>query len=92
MPILGKRYPANEEEFNASLLSAQGETFDPSAASKRMKIPTPVTWETELSANGNTAANWRNLVMSKKLPFMAMLRNLRNMLITGVDPEVHETV
>ena len=58
-------------------------------ASKRMKIPTPVTWETQLSEKGNSADNWEELIRSRKLPFMAMLRNLRNMLITGVDPEVH---
>ncbi len=71
----------------ASNLGKGDEVFDPSAASKRMKIPTPITWETELSASGNTAENWKNLVMSRKLPFMALVRNLRYMIITGFDPE-----
>lgn len=89
MPLLGKRYPADLESFQKSRLSAEGE-FDPEMANKRMKIPTPVTWETTLSEKGNCADNWEDLIRSRKLPFMAMLRNLRNMLITGVDPEVHQ--
>jgi telomerase protein component 1 len=92
MSILGKRYPANEEEFATSSLAAQGEVFDPSQASKRMKIPTPVTWETEISANGNNAAVWENLIRTKKLPYMAMLRNLANLVKSGVTDETHANV
>ena len=91
MAILGKRYPANEEEFKASSLAASGE-FNPETASKRMKVPTPVTWETELSAKGNNSASWEGLINKKKLPYMAMLRNLRNLVVTGVSDETHETV
>jgi telomerase protein component 1 len=89
--IIGVRYPASEEEFQATSL-AEGAAFDPSRAGKRMKIPTPVTWETELSARGNCAQVWEELIKAKKLPFMAMLRNIRNLLLTGVDRETHEMV
>lgn len=41
-------------------------------------LQTPYTWETELSAKGNKAEVWEQLINSKKLPYMAMLRNLRN--------------
>ncbi|CAG9322221.1 unnamed protein product [Blepharisma stoltei] len=91
MSILGKRYPENSDVFATSGLVVDGE-FNPSLANKRMKIPTPVTWETQLSASGNKAEVWEELIRSKKLPFMAMLRNIRNLLITGVDPQVHEIV
>ena len=44
------------------------------------KLKTPVTWETELSRNGNTKAAWETLIDSGKVGYMAMLRNLRNIL------------
>jgi telomerase protein component 1 len=88
MAILGKRYPANEDVFAQSPL-ARVAPFKPKLANKRMKIPTPVTWETEISRKGNRADVWEDLVKSAQLPFMAMLRNLRNMILTGVDETTH---
>lgn len=44
------------------------------------KLETPYTWETELSAKGNTAKVWEELIDSKKVGYMALLRNLRNIL------------
>jgi 60 kDa SS-A/Ro ribonucleoprotein len=56
----------------------------------------PYTWETELSALGQLkfeneeekrkafAQKWEALIDSKKLGYMAMLRNLRNILLAGV--------
>ena len=44
------------------------------------KLETPYTWETELSANGNTAETWEKLIDSGKVGYMALLRNLRNIL------------
>lgn len=88
MCILGKRYPADPDVFAASKLSAFG-PFKAKLAGKRMKIPTPRTWETEVSMKGNCADVWEDLVKSAKLPFMAMLRNLRNMILTGVDLTTH---
>lgn len=44
----------------------------------------PFTWETEVSAKGNIAEVWENLIDSGKLPYMATLRNLRNMLEANV--------
>jgi 60 kDa SS-A/Ro ribonucleoprotein len=43
-------------------------------------LPTPDTWEVELSAHGNNAASWTRLIAAGKLPALAFLRNLRNML------------
>ena len=90
--ILGKRYPDDEEEFSASSLAAMGRIFDPSQAHKRMKIPVPETWETQISAYGNKAEVWERLIKERKLPFMAMLRNLRNLLEAGVSRETHALV
>lgn len=42
-------------------------------------LPVPDTWETALSAKGNTKAEWERLIAEKKLGAMAFLRNLRNM-------------
>ena len=57
-----------------------------------MKLPQPETWETLVSSQGNHAAVWEKLVKERKLPFMAMLRNLRNILLAGVDSETHELI
>ena len=40
----------------------------------------PETWETELSKNGNTKESWEKLIASHKVGYMALLRNLRNIL------------
>lgn len=47
-------------------------------------LETPMTWETQISAKGNKAEVWGILIEEQKLPFMAMLRNLRNMLEAGI--------
>lgn len=44
------------------------------------KLAVPVTWETQLSAKGNKAATWEALIDSGKVGYMALLRNLRNIL------------
>lgn len=43
-------------------------------------LEVPVTWETQLSANGNNAETWEKLIDSGKLNYMAAIRNLRNIL------------
>ena len=59
-------------------------------------LPVPYTWETELSALGQNTfvtpkarnkafrAKWEELIESGKLGYMALLRNLRNLLETEV--------
>lgn len=46
-------------------------------------IQPPVTWETELSANGNNRETWERLIDSNKVGYMALLRNLRNIVNAG---------
>jgi 60 kDa SS-A/Ro ribonucleoprotein len=62
------------------------------------KLATPYTWETELSVLGQQpfdgpearqaafAAKWTELIESGKLGYMALLRNLRNIIEAGVGP------
>ncbi|RYF54057.1 MAG: TROVE domain-containing protein, partial [Cytophagaceae bacterium] len=67
-------------------------------------LETPYTWETELSALGQQVfaseeakrkavqAKWHELIDSGRLGYMAMLRNLRNMLETDIDGTHVKTV
>jgi 60 kDa SS-A/Ro ribonucleoprotein len=68
------------------------------------ELEVPYTWETELSALGQVKfANekekaaafrlkWEELVFSRKLGYMALLRNLRNIIEAGVSMETMEAV
>ncbi|CCH01983.1 Telomerase protein component 1 rTLP1 [Fibrella aestuarina BUZ 2] len=67
-------------------------------------LQTPYTWETELSALGQqahdspeakqeaTREKWHELIDSRKTGYMALLRNLRNMLEAGIDAAHLKTV
>ena len=44
------------------------------------RLKTPVTWEARLSAKGNNGKTWEELIDSGKVGYMALLRNLRNIL------------
>jgi hypothetical protein len=54
-------------------------------------LDTPYTWETELSNAGQTGKSkksvWEELILSGKVGYMALLRNLRNMLQEGISEE-----
>lgn len=50
-------------------------------------LKTPYTWEVQLSEKGNNTKTWEGLLDSKKLGYMALLRNLRNILNAGVSAE-----
>ena len=89
MCLLGKKYPLTFEEFIQSKLPGE---YNSEKAGKRMKLPTPETWETQISMKGNNAFVWEQLIDNKKLPYMAMLRNLRNMIKCGISNKHHEWV
>ncbi|XP_075239383.1 telomerase protein component 1-like [Convolutriloba macropyga] len=89
MSILGKKYPETPEEF--SKLQMTG-VFDSDKAGKRMRLAIPETWETQVSARGNKAEVWQELLDHNKLPFMAMLRNLRNLIKAGISEHHHKKV
>ena len=52
-------------------------------------LSTPYTWETQLSKAGQEGGDkksvWTELIMSGKIGYMAMIRNLRNFLEAGVE-------
>ena len=48
-------------------------------------LETPYTWETELSKKGNTKEVWNELISSGKVGYMALLRNLRNIIKSGAN-------
>jgi hypothetical protein len=64
--------PANDE---------QAELFKKVA---NKQLVTPDTWETQLSAGADKAATFSRLMAEKKLGALAYLRNLRNMVQSGV--------
>lgn len=59
-------------------------------------LQAPYTWEVELSKNGQLSPAerksnkqlWTELVMSGKVGYMALLRNMRNIAQAGVEPKV----
>lgn len=59
-------------------------------------LEAPYTWEVELSKNGQLAAAekksskdlWTELVTSGKVGYMALLRNMRNIVQAGVDTKI----
>ncbi|XP_041594364.1 telomerase protein component 1 isoform X2 [Vulpes lagopus] len=85
--LLGYRYPSDLQRFSRSRLPGP---WDPSRAGKRMKLLRPETWEREVSLRGNRAPVWEELIDHGKLPFMALLRNLCNLLRVGVSARHHE--
>merc|ERR1719367_2440657 len=46
MGIIGKKYPETKEIFRQSRLDG---VYDPLMAGKRMKLKTPITWETQIA-------------------------------------------
>ena len=44
------------------------------------ELQTPITWETQVSSRGNTKEVWEELIDGNKLGYMAMLRNLKNII------------
>ncbi|XP_054870069.1 telomerase protein component 1 isoform X2 [Amphiprion ocellaris] len=89
MAILGKKYPADQTAFTDSGIKGN---WDRKRAGQRMKLKEPETWERLLSLEGNKAATWEKLIDNKSLPFMAMLRNLRNMIIMGISEAHHKKI
>lgn len=49
------------------------------------ELPTPDTWEVELSKGGDKKASWERLITENRLGTLAYLRNLRNMEQAKVD-------
>jgi len=52
------------------------------------ELPTPDTWEAALSSGADKKAAWERLLTEKKLGYLALLRNLRNMTSVGVSGDL----
>jgi 60 kDa SS-A/Ro ribonucleoprotein len=48
-------------------------------------LPSPDTWEVALSGGGDKKTEFTRLLTERKLGYLALLRNLRNMVESGVD-------
>ncbi|RNF27382.1 putative telomerase-associated protein [Trypanosoma conorhini] len=91
--LLGKRYPDTEKEFRERGLDEGGtRAFDPQLRGRRMRLPTPVTWERQVSMRGNRGTVWDELIANNHVPFMAMLRNLRNIIRHKCSENTHAAV
>lgn len=55
------------------------------------KLEAPETWEVRLSTEKDKAKVWRELVLNKKIGYMALLRNLRNIMKQGDYETVKES-
>ncbi|KAM7379694.1 hypothetical protein PAMP_005228 [Pampus punctatissimus] len=92
MAVLGRKYPADVKAFSRSGMKG---VWERERAGQRMKLKQPETWERLLSREGNKAATWEKLIgllNNKSLPFMAMLRNLRNMITQGISEAHHQKI
>jgi hypothetical protein len=87
MGILKKRYPGTSEEFEESKLKGD---FDEAKVGSRMRLAIPETWDRQLSKDGNNPKTWAALLSAKDskghytMPYMALIRNLRNILLCGL--------
>ena len=50
-------------------------------------LETATRWETELSTKGNTTETWESLIDNNQLGYMALVRNLRNILQANLSKE-----
>jgi len=85
---LAKYNRAGKVKLRDILLISHAKPIDAEQAAlwKRLlddKLEVPITWETQVSGKGNTAEVWDALIAEKKLPYMAALRNLRNIIESG---------
>lgn len=54
-------------------------------------LAAPDTWEVSLSAGADKKATWERLLSENRLGYLALLRNLRNMVEVGVDTDLIES-
>lgn len=94
MSVMGKKYPSDEEDFKKKFVVNDQTQFQPERAGKRMQVPIPPTWDRVLSSKSTSkTVAWTNLVVNNQVPYMAMIRNLRNILQAELDPTLyHEKV
>jgi len=93
MKLLQYRYPATLGEFLDSGLAGR---FNPDMAGTKLKFGPQPRWETELSTamskNKRARDVWKDMVFSRRLPALALLRNVRNIIMSKPDESVHARV
>lgn len=57
--VYAYRYPDSYTAFQKAGLSG---SWDHTKAGTRMKLPIPITWETQISAYGNKHSVWESLI------------------------------
>lgn len=71
-----------------NLVHPKPKTLEQSFMFKRLledNLEVPFTWETMLSSEGNKKETWEKLIASNRLGYMAMIRNLRNIIKNNPD-------
>jgi WD40 repeat protein len=66
--------------------------FNGALSGKRMRLPVVQSWETRLSKEGNTGKVWDSLIAARAVGYMALLRNLRNILTRTCSAATHRLV
>lgn len=78
------KYKLSGKEFSMfdliNITHANSNTVD---RYKNGTLPVPETWETVISSADDKAAAWQELVRDNKLGYMALIRNLRNIIQTN---------
>lgn len=89
------KYKMNGKQYNMfdliNLTHAKSATID---AYKRGQINSADTWETRISASKGEeekASNWRDMVENNKLGYLALIRNLRNIVQSNVSSDWIDT-
>lgn len=76
------------------LVHAKPKDDEQAAAWKKLvegTLESPDTWEVALSAGGDKKETFERLLRERKLGYLALLRNLRNMAEAGCDPMLVKT-
>lgn len=87
---LSKYDRANRVRLRDVLFMVHAKPKDQEQAALWMKLvngtlPSPDTWEVNLSAGADKKETWERLISEGRLGYLALLRNLRNMDKVGVD-------
>lgn len=82
MKLLECKYPLTAEQFYECRLEGD---FDSTKAGTRMNFEAILTWESYINTNGNTAKSWEHLIESNAIPYMALVKNLRNIIMCKIN-------
>ncbi|KAM3129789.1 Telomerase protein component 1 [Paramecium bursaria] len=91
--ILGCKYPKTNDEFVQRYGEKDDLVFNEAMIGKRMKLPIPETWDRELSKKQQKENKiWEGLIEKNQIPYLALVRNLRNIIKSGCHLKYHQLV